>query len=132
MIKTEQDFIIKIHLIISVLIVVLTAIMYGFFPDFQFDLLPKSYDEHNFYKAIMGLYIGFSMLWIIGLYNKEFLKPALLSNIIFMFGLGFGRLISIAVDGLPSTGYVIGALAELFLGFYGLWVFLKKALNKKM
>ncbi|WP_246067809.1 hypothetical protein [Changchengzhania lutea] len=38
MIKTKQDLINKIHLIISVLIVVPTALTYGFKPDFQFDI----------------------------------------------------------------------------------------------
>lgn len=122
MINDQNDFIQKIHLIISVLIVVPVAIIYGFVPDFQFELFPKTVDEHNFYKAIMGLYLGFSSLWVLGVFKQEYLKLALVTNLVFMLGLGFGRIISILIDGLPTSGYIFGTFAELFLGFYGIWV----------
>jgi hypothetical protein len=79
-------------------------------------------DEHNFYKAVMGLYLGFSTLWIMGVLKPNYLKTALITNIIFMLGLGCGRVLSILIDGIPTFGYVFGTIAELFLGFYGLWV----------
>jgi len=122
MIKTKEDFINKIPLIISVLIVVPVAFLYAFSPDLQFELFPETIDEHNFYKAIMGLYLGFSILWIFGILKSKYLKVALITNVIFMLGLGFGRIMSIIMDGLPTFGYQFGTLAELFLGFYGLWV----------
>ena len=55
-------------------------------------------------------------------FKTKFLKSALLSNMIFMLGLGFGRLLSIFIDGTPTFGYTFGTAAELFLGFYGFWV----------
>ena len=122
MIKTKTDFINKIHLIISVSIVMPIAIIYGFKPGFSFDMFLETIDEHNFYKAVMGLYLGFSTLWILGVLKASYLKTAVVTNIIFMLGLGFGRVISILVDGIPTFGYVFGVIAELFLGFYGLWV----------
>ena len=122
MIKSKTDFINKIHLIISVSIVVPTAIIYGFKPELSFDMFLETTDEHNFYKAVMGLYLGFSMLWICGVLKANYLKVAIVTNIIFMLGLGFGRVVSIMVDGIPTFGYVFGVMAELFLGFYGLWI----------
>ena len=122
MFKNSNDYISKLHLIISVLIVVPVAIIYGFSPDYYFELFPKTNDEHNFYKAIMGLYLGFSILWVLGIFKREYLKPALITNMIFMLSLGLGRVISILIDGLPTSGYVFGTVAELFLGLYGLWV----------
>ena len=130
MLKTKQDFISKIHLIIAVVIVIPVALVYGFFPDTSFELYPKTIDEHNFYKAIMGLYLGFSVLWILGIVNVRFLKTAITSNIIFMVGLGSGRLLSIIVDGIPSFGYLFGTAAEIFLGAYGLWVLKRLHLNR--
>ena len=127
MIKTKTDFINKIHLIISISIVVPTAIIYGFKPELSFDMFLETIDEHNFYKAVMGLYLGFSALWFFGLFKASYLKIAIVTNIIFMLGLGFGRVVSILVDGIPTFGYVFGVIAELFLGFYGLWV-----LNRKL
>lgn len=122
MLKTKQDIITKTHLIISVIIVVPVAFSYGFYPDLQFELFPKTIDEYNFYKAILGLYLGFSALWIWGILHSKFLKIALVTNCIFMLGLGSGRVLSIFIDGLPTFGYVFGTVAELFLGIYGLWV----------
>jgi fatty-acid desaturase len=82
----------------------------------------ETVDEHNFYKAVMGLYLGFSTVWVLGVFKANYLKIALITNIVFMLGLGFGRLLSIALDGIPTFGYLFGTVAELFLGFYGLWV----------
>ncbi|WP_299332983.1 DUF4345 domain-containing protein [uncultured Psychroserpens sp.] len=122
MLKTRSDFINKVHLIISVIIVVPVAFLYAFFPDAQFELFPKTIDEHNFYKAVMGLYLGFSVLWILGIFKPNYLKTAIITNIIFMLGLGLGRVLSVFIDGIPGFGYLFGTVAELFLGVYGLWV----------
>ncbi len=119
---TKQDIITKIHLIISVLIVVPVAFVYGFEPSSEFDIHLNTVDEYNFFKAIMGLYLGFSILWILGVFRSNYLRLALVTNLIFMLGLGFGRLLSLFLDGMPTFGYQFGTFAELFLGFYGLWV----------
>lgn len=122
MIKTKGDFITKIHLIISVLIVVPVAFLYGFNPSSEFDIHLDTVDELNAFKAIMGLYLGFSVLWILGVFKSKYLKLALASNMIFMLGLGFGRLLSLVIDGTPTFAYIFGTFGELILGFYGLWV----------
>jgi len=119
---SKEAFITKIHLVISVIIVIPVSFIYGFNPSSQFDIFLNTVDENNFFKAIMGLYIGFSILWIFGIFKTKFLKSALLSNMIFMLGLGFGRLLSIFIDCTPTFGYTFGTAAELFLGFYGFWV----------
>ena len=112
----------KIHLIISVLIVVPTALIYGFKPELSFDIQLDTIDEHNLFKAIMGLYIGFSVLWMLGIFKSNFLKIAIITNVIFMLGLGSGRIMSILLDGTPTFSYIFGTIAELVLGLYGLWV----------
>ncbi|TMM29946.1 DUF4345 domain-containing protein [Polaribacter aestuariivivens] len=122
MFKTKQDFIHKIHLIISVCIVIPVSFVYGFNPSSQFDIQLQTVDEHNFFKAIMGLYLGFSALWVLGIFKNKYLKIALITNLIFMLGLGFGRVISFFLDGTPTFGYQFGTFAEMFLGFYGFWV----------
>lgn len=98
------------------------SFVYGFNPDLQFDIHLSTIDEHNFFKAIMGLYIGFLMLWILGVFKTNDLKLALVTNFVFMLGLGLGSVLSLVLDGTPIFKYVFGAFAELFLGFYGLWV----------
>lgn len=112
----------NIHLLISVIIVIPAAIIYGLIPNLLLDLQPETTDEANFNKSIMMLYLGFSGLWIIGLFNKDYFKIALVTNIVFMLGLSFGRILSILIDGTPSSFYVFGTIGELILGFYGFWV----------
>ncbi len=125
---SKIDFITKIHLIISVLIVVPTAFVYGFNPSLQFNIHLNTIDEHNIFKAIMGVYLGFSVLWLLGVFKNEHLKTALISNLIFLLGLGFGRILSLILDGTPTFAYVFGTIGELILGFYSLWVLNNKSL----
>ena len=127
MFKNKQDIITKIHLVISVSIVVPIALIYGFKPELSFDMFLETIDEHNFYKAVMGLYLGFSTIWLLGVFKVHYLKTALITNVVFMLGLGFGRLLSLTLDGIPTVGYLFGTGAELFLGLYGLWVLNRKS-----
>lgn len=111
----------NIHLIISIFIVVPVAIIYGFFPDLVFEIHPSTIDEHDVFKATMGLYLAFSLLWILGLLQPKFWKSATLTNILFMFGLAFGRMVSLFLDGIPSTLFCLGILGEVVLGVYALY-----------
>lgn len=105
-------------------IVFAAGLSYGFFPDEFLELQPNSADEHNFHKAITGLYFGCAFLWILDLKKKSLFKTALLSHIFFMTPMGICRLISIVMDGLPSTLYVFGTIGELVLGLYGIYIFI--------
>jgi len=127
---STTSIITKIHLLISVIVVVPAAFIYGFELGDFLNLNPNSIDEQNFYKAISGLYLGFAWLWIIGIFKNSYLSTALLSNCIFMFGLAGGRLISMVLDGTPSDAYVFGTVGEALLGFYGLWVLKSKYIKK--
>jgi len=68
------------------------------------------------------MHLGFASLWVLGIFKQSYLKTAIISNIIFMLGLGCGRALSLITDGLPTSGYVFGTIAEIFLGIYGIWV----------
>jgi hypothetical protein len=120
MLKTKQDFINKIHLIISVAVVIPVAFVYGFLPEILYRIPVTTIDEQNALKALMGVYLGFSYLWILGIFKSAYLKVALISNVVFMLGLGFGRCTSLILDGLPSPLFTVGTAGELILGFYGL------------
>ena len=99
--------------------------VYGFFPNYFLVVTVNSLDEHSILKAIMGLYLAFASLWIVGIFKNEYWKIATVTNILFMLGLGFGRIVSIVFDGFPSTIFILGTFGELVLGFYG-WYQLKK------
>ena len=125
----KENIITKIHLFISIVIVFPISIIYAFKPEIFFNISLNTLDEYNLFKAVMGLYIAFSVLWCIGLFYKSYLKVALLSNIVFMLGLAFGRLVSIIFDGSPSLGFFLGMIGEFLIGFYGFWVISNKKLN---
>jgi hypothetical protein len=118
----------NLHLFISTLIVASIAIVYGFQPNMVFDVTINSIDEANIFKAIMGLYLAFSLLWIFGIFQISLWKTATVSNIIFMLGLAFGRIISILLDGIPTTVFVVGTVGELVLGLFAVYQ-LKKQSN---
>jgi len=122
MLKTKADIRSKIHLIISVSVVIPVAFVYSFYPELLFQSPVTEINQHNALKALMGVYLGFSVLWLIGISHPKYLKTALISNVVFMLGLGMGRLLSICVDGLPSPLFTLGTAGELILGFYGLSV----------
>ena len=111
----------NLHLIISIFIVIPVALVYGFQPDLLFDVTIKSIDEANIFKAIMGLYLTFSILWILGIFNPNYWYAATIANIIFMLGLAFGRVISLMIDGLPSLIFSMGTIGELILAIFGIY-----------
>ncbi len=120
--------ILKIHnldLAISSTIVFPCAIIYGFQSNLLFNAPVNTIDHATILKAIMGLYLGFGILWIIGIFNKYYWKTATISNMIFMIGLGLGRIISLITDGIPSVIFVVGTVGELVLGLYALYIFNK-------
>lgn len=77
----------------------------------------------------MGFYLGCAALWVVGVFKQQYLKTALISNVVFMLGLGFGRILSYFLDGIPTIGFLIGTIGEFCLGFYGLWVLTHKKSN---
>ncbi|GAA4280263.1 DUF4345 domain-containing protein [Gaetbulibacter aestuarii] len=122
MLKTKDDIRTKIHLLISVFVVIPVALVYGFYPEVLFQVPVTEINQLNSLKALMGVYLGFSYLWLSGVFSPRFLKAALMSNVVFMLGLGSGRLISLILDGFPSPLFTVGTAGELILGFYGLSV----------
>lgn len=119
---TKQQIVLKVHLVISLAVVVPAAVIYGFFSEYILDITVNTVDDRNLLKGIMGLYVAFSLVWFLALFKDQFLKVALVSNMLFMLGLGLGRILSIILDGVPSTLFSFGFLGELALGLYGLWL----------
>jgi hypothetical protein len=111
----------NLHLIISSIIVFPGAIIYGFQSDLLFDAPITTLDQATIFKAVMGLYLGFGSLWILGILKDNYWKTATISNMIFMLGLGFGRIISLITDGIPSDIFVFGLFGELVLGLFALY-----------
>ena len=113
----------NLHLLVSIMIVVPTAIIYGspsMLPE-HLDIQVSTVDLSNMLKAIMCLYLGVSVVWILGIWKTEYWKRATELNILFMLTLAIGRALSIVIDGLPSGGYIFGIIAEFVLVLFSLY-----------
>jgi len=129
----KTTFLLKnLHLIISVLIVVPVAFVYGIIPDKALpvflDFKVETTDLNNVFRAIMGLYLAFSVLWILGVFKSNYWYAATLSNMLFMLGLACGRIVSLLLDGMPSLVFFVGTIDELILALYAFYQ-LKKIKN---
>ena len=119
----------NLHLFISVMVLIPASLVYGLHPDsFWAEIIGlkvSNIDLINIFKAIMGLYLSFAILWLIGIIKPAYWVAATLSNIIFMGGLGLGRTISLFADGVPSQFYLIGGFLELLLAVLGILIYRK-------
>lgn len=111
-----------LHLIISTIIVIPTAIIYGSPTELpkHLDISVTTTDLASMLKAIMCLYLGFAVVWILGIWKASYWKMATQLCALFMLALAVGRLLSMLSDGIPSSGYVYGAAGELVLGVYSI------------
>ena len=120
----KADWLLKnLHLIISVAIVVPTSIIYGS-PSLlsqHLDIQVNTKDLSNLLKAIMCLYLGFSIIWSLGMFKPNLCEIATKSNVLFMLTLATGRTLSMLTDGMPTGGYIFGVGAELIIGLYSIY-----------
>jgi hypothetical protein len=67
-------------------------------------------------RAVMGLYLGMALLWLIGAVRRSMAGPALAACAVFMLGLAAGRILSFFLDGLPHWLLMVYAALEIVLG----------------
>lgn len=102
------------------------ALSYGIAPSvtlpWLFDIDASSVNSSHVFRAIMGLYLGFVCFWIVGALNASLRSAALWCLIIFMLGLGIGRLASVIIDGWPHLLLVLYMVLEFVLVAVGLYL----------
>lgn len=114
----------KLHLAVSVLVIIPVALAYGVCPQktmpwlfgFQVDVVNLA----GIFRAMMGLYLGMCTIWIMGIVIPRLWFTATVTNVAFMGGLALGRLISLAIDGMPNIYFVVGLVLEAVLAIWGL------------
>lgn len=113
----------NLHLTVSILIIIPVALAYGLYPQMMlpllFDFKVDAVSLANIFRAMMGLYLGMSVIWIMGIINSRFWVTATITNITFMGGLALGRLVSMALDGVPKVYLLLGCMLELALAIWG-------------
>jgi hypothetical protein len=116
-------------LTVSILTIIPIALAYGLYPQrilpLLFDFNVDAINLVNIFRAMMGLYLGMSLIWIMGIIKSKFWITATITNITFMGGLALGRLVSMAIDGVPGIYFLIGFIVESSLAIWGLKNFKK-------
>lgn len=113
----------NLHLRVSAGLILLIALTYGFSPQNIVpgwaELKAARVDLPSIFKALMGLYLSMALVWVISTLRPQFWYGATQLNIFFMLGLAMGRLLSLALDGMPSAPMLVGLGVEVGLGVWG-------------
>ena len=112
------------YLLVSALGLLPIALSYGINPSGLLpqlmDLQPTGTNMVHVFRAIMGLYLGMVVLWLVGAWRGGvLLRTAVISEVVFMGGLAAGRLLSLSLDGRPSAIFLFYTGAELLLAIWG-------------
>ena len=117
----------QLFLILAFLVVSIIALLYGISPSWfarTFLNLPElSVDFAHIFRAVMTLYLGLGLFWLFSAFNEKYRNSAVLTTVIFAGGLVIGRILSLLVDGRPSTILLVYAALELALVPIALLVF---------
>ena len=96
------------------------ALSYGASPARSLDLLfgigVETTNATHIFRAVMGLYLGMVVIWLLGAFRPSLTAPALVCCAVFMLGLALGRVLSLVVDGLPHWLLLVYLALELALG----------------
>ena len=116
----------KAFLIITALGLAPVALSYGLVPEkslsWLFGIDASSVDLRHIFRAVMGLYLAMIAFWIAGAFQTSLRVPALWSLVVFMTGLGLGRLLSLMVDGWPHPLLVVYLVLEIVFAAVGIWL----------
>ena len=123
----------RAFLIMASLITVLVALGYGAAPhlllpmvmDFGSAPTDITTDIAHVFRAIMGLYLMLAAFWLWASFKPELYRLAITIQILFMGGLALGRLLSIALDGMPSNLLAFYTLSEIGMAATGLLILAK-------
>ncbi len=119
----------RLYLLVSAAGLTAVALSYGVAPATVLpkllDITVEGTDLTHVFRAIMGLYLGMIVLWVLGAFRPSLTRAAVIAEIAFMCGLAVGRVLSIVVDGMPSIALLGYTGVEIAMAAWGLLV-LKK------
>ena len=116
----------RFYLLFSAAGLFVIALSYGVAPaailPIALDVTVESTDLTHIFRAVMGLYLGMIVLWVLGAFWVNLIRVAVISEVTFMFGLALGRVVSIVIDGIPSVLLVVYAVLEILMGLWGVLI----------
>jgi hypothetical protein len=117
----------KGFLILSASMVSVIALLYGIDPGWFaatfLGVTDLSIDFAHILRALMCLYLALGVFWTFCALSESNKNTAILTTIVFAGGLVVGRLLSFAVDGVPSPLLVFYAALECAVIPLAWWVY---------
>ena len=124
----------RFYLLFSALGLSAIALSYGVAPAAVLpkvlDLTVEGTDLTHILRAVMGLYLAMIVLWVLGALRPNLTRTAVTAEIFFMFGLAFGRGLSILIDGVPSSLLIAYTVLEVVMGCWGVMILKKLPIPK--
>jgi len=71
---------------------------------------------------VMGLYIALALFWVLGAMRIAFRQAALYSHLVFVLGLGLGRLVDLIASGPAHWLLTSYMLVEFFFTGVAIWM----------
>ena len=131
----SNDRLQKLLLLIAAIGLIPIALGYGFMPEktltpiYGFEV--SSVNLKHILRAVMGLYFGQIIIWILGISNQDLRKPAMYCLIVFMLGLAGGRILSLIVDGISHWLLIVYLFLELSIGLIGMKLIVNENKTRK-
>lgn len=114
----------QLYLLCVAALILPIALSYGLDP---VNVLPKildttisGTDQIHIFRAMMFLYLGACVFWVIGAFTPAWQRTAVIWAVFFALSLALGRAVSFAVDGRASLLLDIYFVLELIGGLFGL------------
>jgi hypothetical protein len=129
----ESPAVARTFLLVCAIGLIPIAMGYGVAPSVTmeklFSISVEGTNLTHVFRAIMGLYFGMIVIWMLGAFRASLTRPAIICCAVFMLGLAFGRVLSFLVDGQPHWLLIVYALLEVFFGVLALVLLRKLSLN---
>lgn len=117
----------KYFLLLACFTVVIIALLYGVSPHWFARLFlgitDVSIDLAHILRSIMCLYLALGVFWFCAAFSDTYRNMAVLTTMIFSGGLVSGRLISLVIDGQPSSILMVYIILEFIFVPVSYWVF---------
>lgn len=117
----------RAFLIVAFVMVSAIALLYGIDPSWFASVFlgvtDLSVDFTHILRAVMCLYLALGAFWLFSALNDRHKNTAILTTIVFAGGLVIGRLLSFALDGLPSPLLIFYAAVEAAVLPVAWWVY---------
>ena len=124
----------KSVLLITAIGLVPIALGYGFMPEktltFLYGFDVSNINLKHIMRAVMGLYFGQIIIWIIGFFKPSVRRPAMYCLVVFVLGVAGGRMISFIVDGMSHWSFTVYLILELIIGLFGLKLIITEKKSK--